>query len=308
MAESLKPPHRLVDVFPPGFDSKSKSSSSRGPYQFAPEQLYRTLTHAYAREHHVESTIVTSAWYGKQKNGARHEFILIEVEDTEAGFKNFIVLDRNNSKSPPVESEDSPGLNLSPGGIGCSRSCQSAAADAFRVSYNGIEKQLLRECQLQGNQYLEMIKFGSEGQLFLYQLVTLVHLVSESSQNYAVAGRNCYWFAGVIWECIRALHPSAEYDGRRSRIRGKFAMMRYTPNTEDIHRICQEFEQEIRSVEDRLAQLREKWFKMEGTSFEMTAVASNDIMGSGSPFGRRPGPVGDMTPFRGNNFDEGVAV
>ncbi|KAH7338626.1 hypothetical protein B0J17DRAFT_717054 [Rhizoctonia solani] len=300
MPESPDISRRLLEIFPPGFDSTSRSVGSRGCYQYAPEQLYHSLTNNYTPYNHVEWTLVSSVWYGKQKKGARHEFILIKVEDTLDGLTNFIVLDRNNSKNSPLRTQDDRGFNLSPGGIGCSQSCQSAAADAFRVSYNGIEAQLLQECQLQNNQYLEMIEFGPEGRLFLYQLVTLVQLVSESSHNYAVVGENCYWFAGVIWECIRALRPSARYDERRARIRGTFARIRYTPDTEHIIKICQEFEQKIQLVEDRLAWLRERWHRMEG--FEMTAM--------GSPLDRRPdpGPGGGSMHFGGNGFNEGVVV
>ncbi|KAG8714155.1 hypothetical protein FRC11_009589 [Ceratobasidium sp. 423] len=245
-------PRRLLDLFPPGFDINSRSISSRGHYHFATEQLYQRLTDEYLPEKHIESTLVKSVWYGKQRKSARHEFILIEVEDTQAELKNYIVLDRNlNEALAPIGRETLPAKISS-----SSRSCRGAALDAFKVSYDGIEKQLLRECQLWPRDYLEKIEFGRTEPLFLYELVTLVHVVSEKSPNYAMAYRNCYWFAGIIWECMRHLRPTASYDDRLSKKRGKFSILRYTPEVQERDEICDGFKKEILKVEERLSKSR----------------------------------------------------
>ncbi|KDN39280.1 hypothetical protein RSAG8_08915, partial [Rhizoctonia solani AG-8 WAC10335] len=245
-------PRRLIDVFPPGFDINSKSSSSRGHYHFAPEQLYLRLTDEYLPEKHIESTIVKSVWYGKQRKSARHEFILIEVEDTHAEMKNYIVLDRNlNEAVAPI------GKNIVPARVASSsRCCRGAALDAFRVSYDGIEKQLLRECELWPRDYLERIDFGPTEPFFLYQLATLVYVVSDKSPNYVVADRNCYWFAGLIWECTRHLRPNAAYDDRLAKNRGKFSILRYKPEAQERDAICDTFNNEIMLVEARLSESR----------------------------------------------------
>ncbi|KAG8762557.1 hypothetical protein FRC11_008855 [Ceratobasidium sp. 423] len=250
---STAPPRRLLDVFPPGFDSKS--SSSRSHYSFAPEQLYNTLTSSYNPEKHVESTLVKSVWYGKQLRAVQHEFILIEVEDTKALLKNYMVLDRNVSEDPSSSSVPKP-FRVRKRTTSSSQSCRGPAMDAFRVSYNGLENQLLQECQLLPRQYLEKIEFNRANPLYLYQLVTLVHVVSERSPRYALAYQNCYWFAGLIWECLRSLRPDAHYDGRLAEKRGKIAILRYTPEERDKNEICNAFEQEIQFVEARLSASR----------------------------------------------------
>ncbi|CAE6536462.1 unnamed protein product [Rhizoctonia solani] len=251
---STVPPRRLLDVFPPGFDSKS--SSSRIHYSFAPDQLYNTLTSSYNPEKHVEWTLVKSVWYGKQLKAVQHEFILIEVQDTKALLKNYMVLDRNVGEDPSSSSIRKPfrGRKRT-----TSSSCRGPAMDAFRVSYNGLENQLLQECQLLPRQYLEKIEFNHDNPLYLYQLVTLVHVVSERSPQYALAYRNCYWFAGLIWECLRSLRPDAQYNGRLAEKRGRIAMLRYTPEERDKKEICKAFEEEIQRVEASLSNSRKLW-------------------------------------------------
>ncbi|KAH7338625.1 hypothetical protein B0J17DRAFT_717053 [Rhizoctonia solani] len=229
-------PRRLLEIFSPGFDSKS--STSRSHYSFAPEQLFYALTFTYDPEKHVESTIVKSVWYGKQTKSVQHEFILIEVEDPKASLKNYM----SRKKA-----------------AGSSQSCRGLAMDAFRVSYNGNESQLLQEYQLLPRQYLEKIEFSHKNSLFLYQLVTLVHIVSEKSPHYALGYRNCYWFAGLIWECLRSLRPDAQYDGRLSQKRGKITILLYTPEEKDKRDICNEFEKAIQEVETNLSASRKLW-------------------------------------------------
>ncbi|CAE7202572.1 unnamed protein product [Rhizoctonia solani] len=250
-------PQRFMDIFPPGFDTNLRFPSSRGYYHFAPEQLYHRLTNEYLPEKHIESTVVRSVWYGKQKKSARHEFILIEVEDTQAGLKNYIVLDRNLNETLATR------RNIVPApAVPSSRSFRGVALDSFRVSYNGIEKQLLQECELWPRDYLEKIEFPSTEPFFLYQLAALAYVISEKSPDYVVAYRNCYWFAGLIWECMRQLQPNGVYDDRLSRNRGKFAVLRYNPGIKERDEICAAFNKEITSVENRLSESRKLWSRL----------------------------------------------
>ncbi|CAE6536468.1 unnamed protein product [Rhizoctonia solani] len=297
-------PRRLLDLFPPGFDINSRSVSSRGHYHFATEQLYQRLTDEYLPEKHIESTLVKSVWYGKQRKSARHEFILIEVQDTTAELTNYIVLDRNlNEALVPIAPNTLPAKISS-----TSRSCRGAALDAFRVSYDGVEKQLLRECQLWPRDYLEKIEFGSTEPLFLYQLVTLVHVVSEKSPNYAMAYRNCYWFAGIIWECMRRLRPTASRDDRLSKKRGKFSILRYTPEVQERDEICDGFNQEIKKVEERLSESRKMWSKLKGEPIEPTIPNRLPDLGLGSSHGPSATKESSSYPggrniMRANTFD-----
>ncbi|CAE6500895.1 unnamed protein product, partial [Rhizoctonia solani] len=261
---------RLVDVFPPGFDSKS--SNSRGHYNFYPEQFYRILTENHAPENHVESTVVKSVWYGKQKKAVGHEFMLITVEDKEDGLTNYIVLDRNTSETPSV---DQGAITYH------SQSSRSVALDTFRVSYNGVEEQLLKECQLLPRKYLEKVEFSSTKPLHLYELATLVYIVSERSPNYSVAAENCYWFAGLIWECMLILHPPlpGEHDDRMTSERGRFAMLRYRPERSEMDEICMAYQEAIKLVEDRLSENRERWPASPNTKVRKGTMFSEDYPG-----------------------------
>ncbi|CUA67501.1 hypothetical protein RSOLAG22IIIB_07388 [Rhizoctonia solani] len=288
-------PRRLMDVFPPGFDINSKSLSSRGHYHFAPEQLYHRLTDEYLPEKHIESTIVKSVWYGKQRKSARHEFILIEVEDLQAELKNYIVLDRNlNEAVAPTGKKIIP-----PKVASVSYSCRGAALDAFRVSYDGIEKRLLRECALWPRDYLEKIEFNSSEPFFLYQLATLVHVVSDKSPNYAMAYRNCYWFAGLIWECMRHLRPSAGYDDRLAANRGKFSILRYKPEVQERDAICDAFEKEMALVESRLVASRKLWSRMNGLNEGVEPTPPPEVSGPESQGPYKPNP-----PEKHLSYDE----
>ncbi|CAE7202569.1 unnamed protein product [Rhizoctonia solani] len=242
---------QFLGIFSPRFDNNPKVTSRNIHYHLAPEQLYRRLTCEYLPEKHIESTIVKSVWYGKTRSSARHEFILIEVEDTQFNLKNYIVLDRTPSETLARSKKIFPAKATSSG-----RKYWGVALDSFRVSYNGIEKQFLQECELWPRDYLEKIEFPSTEPFFLYQLAALAYVISEKSPDYVVAYRNCYWFAGLIWECMRQLQPNGVYDDRLSRNRGKFAVLRYNPGIKERDEICAAFNKEITSVENRLSESR----------------------------------------------------
>jgi hypothetical protein len=215
---------RQKDIFPGGFDSKfgTSSSISRNGSHFStkPEQLYYSLIERYDPETPTESIIVKSAWYGKQTKSAQHEFIVVQVEDMRIeGLINYLVLDRNaeNYRGPSTAS-----------------SHITKANDAFRVSYDGDIKRLLDECQLLPYRFLEKLSFPSNVPLRLYELVTLADIVSSRYQNYEVLDSSCYLFAGVIWDCMRLMRPSADYEGALAEKRGKCRWFRYIPNNSEM--------------------------------------------------------------------------
>ncbi|QRV95383.1 hypothetical protein RhiJN_23401 [Ceratobasidium sp. AG-Ba] len=258
MAQSLGSPYRLRDIFPPGFDSRvsSQSSWSGEPYTFTPGQLYDKLTYQYTPGGCIQSVLVNSVWYGKQKTGVRHEFILVEVEDIKTGFVNYIVLDRN--KKPAAG--PAKGNNATPGTGGCSQSSCGPASDAFRVSYDGKEPELVGQCLLLPRRYVEKLEFDHIAEpLYLYQLVTLVHILSRASNTYNLGRENCYWFSGVLWECLRELRPLATHISRGPKRRGKFGLLRYTPDDEEKQKYCNAFKDDIVQVEERLKQSRQEY-------------------------------------------------
>jgi hypothetical protein len=229
---SKAPIARLKDIFPGGFDARFgvSSSSSRHGSHFSskPEQLYHSLVERYDPETPIEDIIVKSAWYGKQTNKtAQHEFIVVQVEDTRInGLFNYLVLDRNaeNYRGP-------------------SSSSSSRANDAFKVSYDGDIKKLLEECQLMPYKYLESLSFPSDEPLHFYELVTLADVVSNRYPDYQVFDSSCYLFAGLVWECMRRMRPTAEYKDALARKRGKCRWLRYVPSDsarEETHKEIQD--------------------------------------------------------------------
>ncbi|KAB5589357.1 hypothetical protein CTheo_7195 [Ceratobasidium theobromae] len=224
---------RLRDIFPPGFDSNLRSSASafHSPYSFPPEQLYRLFTDNYNHNKHVEHTIVKNAWYCKQEKSVKHEFILIEVEDTlMPNPTNFIILDRNKGE----RRQSSWPTSFLPSVL------RTGAKDEFRVSYDGNVKRLLHDCKLESHEYLEQIMFDPDHPLPLYELVTLAHHVSEQHPRYNAMDANCYWFAGIIWECLIKMRPSAQHINPSPNKRGQFVWIRYRHNPIQVKNVCRE--------------------------------------------------------------------
>jgi hypothetical protein len=244
------PEARLKDIFPGGFDARFGIPSSRIPSSIScngdhlttkPEQLYYTLVERYDPETHPESIIVKSAWYGKQTKAAQPEFIVLQVEDIRIeGLVNYIVLDRNvgNDRGRLVSSRI------------------TTANDAFRVSYDGNIKQLLQQCQLTPYKFLEQLSFPSDQPLRLYELVTLAKIVSGRYPDYHMLDSSCYLFAGVIWECMHRMRPSADYQDALAKKRGKCRWFRYIPNNSEMLETLEEIEGKLPRIERELEERR----------------------------------------------------
>ncbi|CAE6434265.1 unnamed protein product [Rhizoctonia solani] len=235
---------RLHAIFPLSLDIQA--TSGRLHHTLQPNILYQTLTYHYHPDKHVESTIVKSAWYGKQTKGVEHEFILLKVTDTVVNVNNYIILDRNHTSHKVGDS------GWSTSGSACS---SWGAFDSFKVSSNGIEEELLGDCGLWHREYLEKLRFErKENPLFFYELVTLVDLISEENPIYDITQKNCYWFAGLIWECLRKMRPSAKMvkiidtPGKK----GKLGPLRYFPDLREIDEVHQRGERRIMETKSRL--------------------------------------------------------
>lgn len=222
-------PGRLHEIFPPGFGSRS--SSAHRPFTYEPNQLHVLLSlHPHDQS---ARTVVTSAWYGKQKKGAGHEFIVFIVEDLAApGPKNFVCVDRNQ--------------NGTGGSTKASKSTQ--ACDAFRVSYDGNLRQFLRDCELTPHRILEEVKFQPDEQLSILNLAALVSDISGEHKTYHAVAGNCYWFAGLIWECLRCIRPKADYHNYFPNKRGRKGFVRHVPNPNQV----QAYSKKFRDVQDSL--------------------------------------------------------
>ncbi|CAE6434754.1 unnamed protein product, partial [Rhizoctonia solani] len=238
---------RHRQIFPAGFDSTSSSSNSaaqRSYYSFSPQRLYDDLTASYTPEHHVEDIIVKSASYCKKNTTPNHEFIILEVEDRRSpGLKNFMVLDRNISESP----------SRSPRIYSSAQSSQSyAAKDEFRVSYDGDRRRLLAQCDLQDHKALETLVFKSEEPLLLYQLATLTRAVSFQRDKYHIITANCYWFSGLIWDCILRMRPSAYYKVAQGHIRGALvSWLRQSTNSAELEVTYEYVDRELLEIDKK---------------------------------------------------------
>ncbi|KAB5589358.1 hypothetical protein CTheo_7196 [Ceratobasidium theobromae] len=239
---------RVKDIFP-AFDSNSGSTSWGDSYNtLKPDQLYRTLTDNYRSNNHVEHTIVKSAWFCKQEKSVGHEFIIVEVEDTllpNGMLTNYLVLDRN--KGAPQHSSLGSTSKLVP------KFLRSAARDAFRVSHDGNLERLVKDCQLDSYEYLEQIKFERDRPLMLYELATLTHRISDLHPRYTFMDANCFWFAGLIWDCMIKMRPDANHVIAKPNKRGKFGLIRYKKNVIQVKRMCDRVQEDVSRVTERLS-------------------------------------------------------
>ncbi|CAE6536470.1 unnamed protein product [Rhizoctonia solani] len=247
-------PHRIRDVFPPGLDSSCSTRGARGHYTLAPGQLHRTLTSCYGPEKHVDSIVVKSAWYGRQSKLAKQEFIVLRVEDLEIdGLTNYLVLDRTTSTPSSVFSGLIPHSRL--------RFQGEMARDAFKIAYDGNVGQLLQECNLSPHKYLERLDFKPEESLLLYQLSTLVYIISERYPQFRVADINGSGFAGLAWECMREIRPSASHThlDQGAKKRGKLGWIHPAPDSVEVTEICQLFHKEALAVTMELSKQKSIW-------------------------------------------------
>ncbi|KAH7338618.1 hypothetical protein B0J17DRAFT_767705 [Rhizoctonia solani] len=242
---------RHKQIFPGGFDSTSPSSSTQRPhYSFSPERLYDVLTSGYTPEHHVEHIIVKWASYCKKISAPKHEFILLEVEDKKApGLKNFIVLDRNNGEVSHRQTR-----------LGYQSSQSFIAKDEFRVSYDGDRARLFAQCNLQDHATLETLVFKPDDPLLLYQLATLTRAVSLQRDKYRVITYNCYWFAGLIWDCMLRMHPFAYHKVAQGQIRGAFiSWLRQSINTAELDVTYEFVDKELLEIEKIFTIQKQRW-------------------------------------------------
>ncbi|KAF8601955.1 hypothetical protein BDV93DRAFT_584382, partial [Ceratobasidium sp. AG-I] len=216
----------------------SKSSRSRSPFSYTPEQLYHCFVKVYDPSTALESIIVRSAWYGKQANSTQHEFIVVQVHDIhKPALINYLILDRNAAPHA---------------GLPVAQFQTTMANDAFRISYNGDLGELEQECRLQPCKYIEELLFPPDSQLHLYELVVLADIISRRYPNYAMLGSNCYMHAGLIWECMRLMRPCAGYRGGLGSSRGRIRWFRWTPSESDKQNTYQAVQNKITAVESSL--------------------------------------------------------
>lgn len=213
-----------------GLSSASRSNVThklRGPTALTPLCLLNVL-----KKDHLQRLLVRSAWYGKQTTSVRHEFILIQTEDAlRPGLTRYLVLDRTVGDASQANVERTTSFfTLCVG---------TDALDSFWILYDdpGDKEQLLHGCRLDSYIFLKRIDFGPDKPLLLLALVHLALHVSESHPKYHPLAANCYWFAGLVWECLRKLRPTARHEVLVAGKRGKISFMQLLPDSVQVWNI-----------------------------------------------------------------------
>lgn len=231
---------RLWAVYPPGLMPNSITGSSKGEhYSFTARYLFDMFAMHSSR--HGKDNVVRSAWYGKQTKSARHEFIVVVVEDLAIpGLKNCMAIERNQD-------------NASTGSSSRAARASSSinARDTFKVSYDGNLTRLLDESKLTPYQILEQLYFQPDKPFSLHTLVTLVHRISGQHRKYNPLDTNCYWFTGLIWDCMRRMFPEARYEPHLPKRRGRFTLVRHITNPVQVQNVVRIIQQktELKSLE-----------------------------------------------------------
>ncbi|KAF8594136.1 hypothetical protein BDV93DRAFT_180584 [Ceratobasidium sp. AG-I] len=208
---------RNFDIFPTALGSYQQSVQALElPLQYTLSQL-KGMFQRYREEDHIENIYVSSAEYCKQTGDAKHEFLLLEVQDERIPqISNWVVLDRT--------------VGVSTSGafaaVSTSVSSGSPAQDRLRVSCYGKKDLLTKQCNLAPYEILERVTlptFASSTPLLLCELVILALETSRSRFMYNLMSAQCFWFASCVWECMLKLRPEAYRSGvAESNNRGRF--------------------------------------------------------------------------------------
>ncbi|KAF8594134.1 hypothetical protein BDV93DRAFT_180551 [Ceratobasidium sp. AG-I] len=209
---------RNFDIFPETLaPHKQDDQRTEPPRQYTLTQLRSTLQRAHRGGDDVDNIYVSTAWYCKQTKEAEHEFLLFKVSDCNIPkISNFLVLDRTAQTLTPSTST----------AISTSISSNVSSHDRLRVSCYGDRESLVEQCGLGPYEVLERLEFPvptSCNPLRLYELGILALTTSQYRRVYNIISSQCFWFAGCIWEGMRALSPEAIcVEVAKKNTRGKF--------------------------------------------------------------------------------------
>ncbi|KAF8596189.1 kinase-like protein [Ceratobasidium sp. AG-I] len=251
MSSSSSTTTRVEEIFSGGLE---ESRSQSHCFSASVEQLYYSLVERHDSEEPPESIVIKTAWYGKQTDRERHEFIMVQVEDMSTPARmNYLVLDRNADNQRHSWRA-------------------SASKDTFYISYNGDVEKLYEVIGLAPYKYLEEISFQPDTPLHLYELVTLANAVSRRYPEYRNLNSS-YLFVGIIWECMRLARPSAGYKEALAKIRGKSGSSQYVPSASKIQETYQEFVEKLRAIDSELQKR-----KMERSRREEIEIVSSEMV------------------------------
>ncbi|KAF8593711.1 hypothetical protein BDV93DRAFT_194380 [Ceratobasidium sp. AG-I] len=244
---------RNLDIFPSGLGSFAQSKHALDlPLQYTLTQLKSMFHRSNREEDHIDSIYVSSAEYCKQMGDAKHEFLLLEVQDERIPLiSNWAVLDRTVNKATPG--------TLS--AISTSVSSNSPAQDRLRVSCYGDKDLLIKQCTLGPYEVLERLVVPMSTPLWLWELVILALETSRSRFMYNLMSAQCFWFASCVWECMQKLRPgSYRMVVAASNNRGKFGnFFQQDVNKAEVGDILYKVNSEIGQFRRDLARSRERF-------------------------------------------------
>lgn len=145
--------------------------------------------------------MVKSAFYCKQKHNPRHEFILLQVADTDEHWSNFLLLDR-------IDPQDNPSqLAVTP--LDSRSSNPGVADDRLIVSYYGDKESLLEGCGLTSHKVVEELDFTKSASFLLYEILFMASSTSSKCRTIAGSHGEGHRFSHAMWACMLSLAPKA---------------------------------------------------------------------------------------------------
>ncbi|KAF8594732.1 hypothetical protein BDV93DRAFT_549100 [Ceratobasidium sp. AG-I] len=177
------------------------------------QSIYDDITTRYDAT--TENTWVESVTFCKERKGSRHEFILIYTVDSSTNTKATLLLERT-SDVPMHEAIRSVRSILS-------WFCGTRVAqDRLKILRDGNLWDLKNRTE--SINMLETLRFTCPDKpLFLYELIILSYITSVTNIEYHLFTAQCYWFAGMVWDCITRLRPEADLNTLKKNQRGRFA-------------------------------------------------------------------------------------
>jgi hypothetical protein len=240
---------RNIHIFPKAFGSKSHPSHS--PHIFDLTQLHDALFGKYDPENHLEHTLVDSLEYCKQKSDPEHEFIIVTAKDSAAPqFVNYMVLDRTSNipadrVGKHILATFSPSI------------WKAYAEDKMKISPDGDLPCLLKHCQISSYRTLERLDFP-EKPLMIHELIAVSRAASSQQVEYRVFEAQCYWFAALVWDCVKRLRPEASsVEGSDRNLRGKFGFFYQRGSEQDLPDVLPKVKDELTRLGEQMTTARE---------------------------------------------------
>ncbi|KAF8602953.1 hypothetical protein BDV93DRAFT_581116 [Ceratobasidium sp. AG-I] len=194
---------RNTFIFPDGLTeaSKRKDSTIKDPLHYSPVDLCDAFLRNPKTRKHIDKIVVESAFYCKQIGDLRHEFILLQVTDSDNRKTNSLILDRTD---PENNLEKIQLTRLNSG-----QPKSSAVGGRLLVSYYGDKQSLLARCGLADHIIVEELEFPKTRALLLYEVLFMASSISSKCHTSLASLGEGYRFAHALWACMLSMAPKA---------------------------------------------------------------------------------------------------